>query len=192
MAEAANIPDDFLPPEPPPTASSRQIDFTQTNPPLRDYARTFAAVIDDVLTPSECAELIRLAEASATTKKDSPDTNGKATWERAMINIGNGHQMLATDTRNCGRIIYDTPDLADRILARIRPFLEEYGLDRLENKPRITRGRRETFQLARLNERLRFLKYEGGEYFRPHWDGLYVTPDGKEMSFYTIDRKSVV
>lgn len=32
--------------------------------------------------------------------------------------------------------------------------------------------------LAGLNERIRFLRYEGGDYFRPHWDGCYVD-DGK-------------
>lgn len=32
--------------------------------------------------------------------------------------------------------------------------------------------------LAGLNERMRFLRYEGGDYFRPHWDGSYVDRNG--------------
>merc|ERR1711994_340843 len=37
-----------------------------------------------------------------------------------------------------------------------------------------------------LNERMRFLKYSPGEYFKPHLDGSYERPDGKEISFITI------
>ena len=37
-----------------------------------------------------------------------------------------------------------------------------------------------------MNERLRFLKYTSGMYFKEHCDGCYVTPDGKEISFLTV------
>ena len=33
---------------------------------------------------------------------------------------------------------------------------------------------------------MRFLKYSPGEYFKPHRDGSYKRPDGKEISFVTI------
>lgn len=173
--------DDFLPPEAPPNASARQIDFTTTNPPIPKYARLFAGVIDDILTEEECTELIRRAEATAT-------ATGTATWERAMINIGSGRQALDTETRNCGRIILDDTVLAEKLLARLMPFLRAWGIDQLENQLQVTglRGRGKKYRLTRLNERLRFLKYEGGEYFRPHGDASYATPDGGERSFYTI------
>lgn len=173
------IPDDFLPPAPLPTAKAHRIDFTQTDPRIPHYKDLFAAVINDILTPAECDELLRLAEASTCTSEP---------WERAMINVGNGVQVMATDTRNCGRIIYDSPDLAGRLLARLRPFLQGYGLDRIEGQLRVTglRGRGRVYEVSGLNERLRFLKYQGGEYFRPHWDGKYVTPDQREISYYTI------
>lgn len=178
----STIPDTFLPPEAPPNTSSRRIDFTQTNPPLPGYANYFAAVIDDILTPAECGELIHQAEASTHRNPSEP------IWERAMINVGSGKQALATDTRNCGRIIHDSPELASRLLARLQPFLRTYGLDTIADNTHVTglRGRGKTYKLTRLNERLRFLKYEGGEYFKPHWDGIYMTPDGGEMSLYTI------
>lgn len=185
MSNPTTIPDTFLRPEVPPHAASRKLDFTKSTPPLPCYKDHFAAIIDNVLTPSECSELIHLAEAS-TIAPSSPAQ--PPTWERATINIGGGHQMIATDARNCGRIIYDTPDLATRLLSRLQPFLEEYGLTHVENQPLVTglRGRGKRYQLTRLNERLRFLKYEGGEYFQPHCDGRYVTPDQSEMSFYTL------
>lgn len=64
------------------------------------------------------------------------------------------------------------------------PFLQGLGIDRVEDKLFVKQGT--VYRLSRLNERLRFLRYEGGEYFRPHWDAMYKTPDGKERSFYTI------
>jgi hypothetical protein len=154
------------------------IDFAATDPPLPEYKRYLAAVIDNALTESECNELLRFAEAS------SPD----GTWERALINIGNGRQALATDTRNCGRIMFDSQEIAEKLLARLRPFLQELNIERLENRPLVTglAGRKRTYQVTRLNERLRFLKYVGGEYFRPHWDGRYTDPETKERSYFTV------
>ncbi|KAE8349306.1 hypothetical protein BDV28DRAFT_141517 [Aspergillus coremiiformis] len=173
----------FLPPQAPAGVKWHQIDFATSNPQLPEYKNLFAVVIDNALTPEECNELIRLAEASTLTP-ESPTP----VWERAMINVGNGKQALATDTRNCSRIIYDSFELAEKLLNRLMPILREAGIDRLENRPLVTglAGRNKTYGLTRLNERLRFLKYEGGEYFKPHWDANYTTPDRKEKSYYTV------
>lgn len=38
----------------------------------------------------------------------------------------------------------------------------------------------------RLNERLRFLKYGEGQYFKPHCDSSYSTPDKALKSFLTL------
>ena len=37
-----------------------------------------------------------------------------------------------------------------------------------------------------MNLALRFLKYSDGQYFKPHMDGTFARPDGKERSFITI------
>ena len=37
-----------------------------------------------------------------------------------------------------------------------------------------------------LNERLRFLRYEEGDYFKPHLDGAYTRPDQTEQSQITV------
>ncbi|KAE8380942.1 hypothetical protein BDV26DRAFT_279081 [Aspergillus bertholletiae] len=181
MSSQANP--NFLPPQAPAGVKYHRIDFATSDPPLPEFKDQFAAVIDDVFTQEECNELIRLAEASTLTPQSTTPV-----WERAMINIGNGKQALATDTRNCGRIIYDAPELAEKILNRLMPFFQEFQINRLENRPLVTglTGRNKTFELTRLNERLRFLKYEGGEYFRSHWDAFYTTPDRKETSYYTV------
>lgn len=179
--------DNFLPPEAPPNFSIRKIDFTTTDPPIPKYAPLFAAVIDNIFTEEECNELVRRAEATTLLPSESEDTTTPA-WERAMINIGNGKQILATYERNCGRIMMDNTVLADKLLHRLRPFLQQLGIDTVDNQPLVTglAGRGKVYGLTRLNERLRFLKYEGGEFSRPHEDAIYTTPDGKEKSFYTI------
>ncbi|KAF7590857.1 hypothetical protein BBP40_002326 [Aspergillus hancockii] len=173
--------DNFLPSTAPPGANACRIDFTKTEPPLPQYRYHFAAIIDNILTESECTELIRIAESSTVSLPSETPT-----WERAMLNVGGGEQVLAPDTRNCGRIIYDTPELAQKLLDRLRPFLQELGLETIDKQWRVTRQPGERYELTRLNERLRFLRYEGGEFFRPHWDGWYTTPDRTETSYYTI------
>lgn len=174
-----NIRPDFLLPQPPPNVSSSVIDFTATTPALPGYKDCFAAVIDNFMTEDECRELLSLAEHS---------TGRVGQWDRAMVNAGNGKEIMAADYRNCGRIILDSHELAGRIFARLLPFFRQWGLVSLHNKLGITgiAGRRNVFNMTRLNERLRFLKYVGGEYFLPHCDGSYETPDGRESSLLTV------
>lgn len=183
-----DIPEDFLR-GPAPNATLNIIDFERTSPPIPEYKGHFAAMVDKFMTEAECKELIRLAEES--TRTQLPDsTLSPPVWEKAMVNAGGGKQVMSIDTRKSGRVIFDSPKLADRILERMMPFMRECEIDRLEAKPVVTGlgppKRGEVLHLSRLNERLRFLRYEGGDYFRSHWDGCYVTPDGLEKSLYTI------
>jgi hypothetical protein len=158
----------------PPDCKSELIDFSKTQ--LPEYSGLFALLIHNLLTPAECNELLNAAQSTAN-------------WEQATINIGGGRQVLATEARNCDRIILDDEVIAERLLDRILPHLPPEVVT-LENKPRITGNwplkRKEVLRITRLNERLRFLKYTHGMYFREHFDGTYVTPDGKEMSFATV------
>jgi len=160
----------------PVNCSSALIDFSKT--PLPEYSNAFAVFIHNLLTPEECAAFLNAAQATTADK-----------WEQAMINIGGGEQMLLTDSRNCGRIIWDHPELASRLFDRILPHLPQEILV-LKNQPNITGNgpakRNEIWRIKRLNERLRFLKYTSGMYFKEHMDGSYVTPDGKEVSFLTV------
>lgn len=107
-----------------------------------------------------------------------------------MVNIGQGQQAMYEDIRNCGRIIWDSRDVVGRIWKRMEHVPEVQDIARLENRPEITGPgpdkRKEVWNLTRPNERMRFLKYVGGEYFRPHGDGMYITPDGSERSYLTL------
>lgn len=190
---SSNIPQGFLRGPPPSNATVHKIDFEKTNPPVPAFKNRFAAVIDNLLSEEECNDLLRFAQESILPENETSENASNEPnqiWERAMINIGGGRQILSVDSRNCGRIIFDSPDLAQRILDRLMPYMKEWDLEHITNMPLATGlrpvQRKESFHLSRLNERMRFLRYEGGDYFRPHSDGCYFTPDGKERSLFTI------
>lgn len=143
----------------------------------RDYTNSYAAVIDNALSPSECTQLIRAVEAR---------NNG--VWEQAMINVGNYQQELMTDVRDCGRIIWDDHALVEKIWRRVKDLVPEVHI--IKDQPGVSGWwavrKKETLHMTRLNERMRFLKYGKGQYFRPHFDGSFRVPGGDETSFYTL------
>lgn len=145
------VSEDFLV-APAPDIKVSRVDFEKVGLPM--YKGRYAVVLDDVLSPSECETLIKAAEASSS-----------GGWERAMVNIGNGRQRLMTDTRNCGRIIWDSGDVAGRVWERIEHLPEVQEIMRLENVPHIFGSGptkwNEVWKFTRPNERMRFLKYTG-------------------------------
>ena len=172
------------------------IDFKKTD--LPEYKGLYATVLDNVFTEQACQTLINMAESTA-----------RGEWEEAMVNIGNGKERSIKEIRDCGRIIWDGFDMVATIWARIKDQVPEVLT--LKDQPLITGygpvRRNETWKMSRLNERMRFLKYQEGQYFKrkyiyaipsplenmnltcafqAHEDGSYVTPNGKEMSFYTL------
>ena len=170
-----SVPKDFLT-GPPPTPTVQKVDFTALD--LPEYAFHYAILIDNAFSASECQQLLTLVESS---------TDG--VWERAMVNVGNNSQQMMSDIRNCDRIIWDSAPVVSRIWARVRPHVEaDIGLVR--DNARVTGWgpvkRKEVAVATRLNERMRFLKYGPGEFFREHQDGQYRTPDNSEFSLYTL------
>ncbi|KAI3400681.1 hypothetical protein diail_2393 [Diaporthe ilicicola] len=160
----------------PPSASASLIDFKKTN--LGLYEDFFAMVIDDLITPRECAALLSVAQPAA----DKP-------WPPATVTAYNGTQFVDLVSRDCGRIIHESQALADALLDRILPHLPP-AVASLHDAPDITGQaavvNKETWKIARLDSALRFLKYEPGQYFSPHCDGHYVGKNGAEKSFLTI------
>jgi hypothetical protein len=146
------VPTDFLS-VPVSDVKVTRIEFADTQ--LTEYAGLTAYIVDDVLTSSECATLLSAAEASGS-------------WQRAMIQVGNGRQRQEDDQRKCGRLIWDSPDVAQKIWDRVKVFVP--GIAKLDGHADLTAGsavmRGEVWEASRLNERMRFLRYEGGEYFR--------------------------
>nr|POE79726.1 hypothetical protein CFP56_07791 [Quercus suber] len=170
------LPPDFLD-TPAPDLKASRVDFNEAGLPR--YRGLYAVVLDGVLSAVECRMMIEAAEATTSSG-----------WERAMVNVGGGRQMLISDSRNCGRIIWDNQELIDKVWKRIEHAPEVEEIVRLHNVPKIFGNgplrRDEVWKFARANERMRFLKYVGGEYFRPHCDGTYETPDKKERSYFTL------
>ena len=159
IASTYQLPEGFLE-SPAPALKKSKINFAEAG--LSEYDTAWAVVLDGVLTEEECNQLVAAAEAT---------TNGK--WERAMINVGGGRQAMYEDTRKCGRIIWDNRDVMAKLWVRIQASVPE--IHRLENWASVTGNgptkRNETWIVSRLNERARFLKYIGGEYFKgmqPH------------------------
>lgn len=154
MAQPRSLPESFLS-GPAPSLTRSDIDFEKDGLPM--YKGSWAVVLDGVLSQEECDTLIAAAEATT-----------DSVWERAMVNIGGGEQALYEDTRKCGRIIWDNRDLAAKLWARIEATVPE--IHSLKAWPSVTGSGpakwEETWQVTRLNERLRFLKYVGGEYFK--------------------------
>jgi len=178
-SKPVDIPTDFLKSTPPDTnpVTVQRIDFSMT--PLPEYAPHYATVLDNVLSASECTELLRLAMQGAP----------KGKWEPAMVNVGNGREVLASEIRLCERIIWDHPEVVERIWARclLAPGIKE-ELGHISGQLEGSRTANKAFEwrFSRLNERMRFLKYGAGQYFKRHCDGSYATQSGEEVSFYTL------
>jgi hypothetical protein len=152
----STLPSDFLL-NPSPNLQTTRLDFSQT--PLTEYSGLYAVVIDNVLTPAECAALISAAETT---------TNGA--WERALVNVGGGRQERIDDIRSCSRIIWDQAEVVERIWKRVEDVPEVKDILRLRNCPKVVGNgpemRGEVWRFTRPNERMRLLKYVGGEYFK--------------------------
>lgn len=122
-------------------------------PPM--WCSKFTAKFKNVLNDKECKMLIKLAE--------------KAGFEQALINVGCGRQPLRKNYRNTHRVVIDSEFLARAIYSRIEPLLKNI----LKEKCYLpaTAG-----MPVEFNERLRFVRYRGGEFFSSHLDGQCRRP----------------
>jgi 2OG-Fe(II) oxygenase superfamily len=160
------------PPPPPPPPTLSRIAFDPTIPRYKDC---YAVIAHNVLTASECTALLSAAAATAG-------------WERATVNAY-GRLVLDEQIRSCDRIIWDDQQVISRVWDRCKALiLPDIGVLDGDNPSHRQWGaiRRQKWRLTRPNERMRILKYGPGEFFAPHMDGVYTTPDRKERSFFTM------
>jgi hypothetical protein len=195
-------------PEPPADGRPfcREINFMAYD--LPEYEDRFAIVIDNVFSEEECLELLESTGASI--NDDGPHSRA---WEVAQLG-GSPQAKQYTDTsyRNSGRILSDDESTAGWILEKLRPYLTDIEkLDHCDeheifakSRVKVLPGERGNAKLSKLNERLRFLRYQPGQYFkvhrtlrllRPiqvdliyqrHCDGVYYPPDRSLVSYYTL------
>jgi hypothetical protein len=109
----------------------------------------FLQIIHDVLSPEECRAIIDIAEAQG--------------FVRAAIFTDSTGQDHFSDTRKSSRCIMDSHTFAKRLWVRLAPYVPPVW------KSAVCVG---------LNERLRILRYDPGDEFKPHSDGAYVSPTG--------------
>ncbi|TEA15020.1 hypothetical protein C8034_v002989 [Colletotrichum sidae] len=171
------IPADFLTSPAPGPVTLTRVDWPSTA--LPENGTRYAVVLDNVLTSDECAQLLRMAEASAAGEGEP--------WQPAMVNIGPGWEILEPHYRNSDRIIWDEQTVADRLWERcaLAPGLREELADMKKQGRKGPVG----WKFERFNKRLRFLKYQEGQFFRPHCDGEYTekTDDDSVLrTHYTV------
>ena len=116
----------------------------------------FAAKIRNVLTPEECAHLIANTEA--------------ITYETATVTTFGNKQVLDNGYRNSGRCVIDSSATADEVFRRIQHLIPQ------PNHVKSLGGDHERWALTGINNRLRFLKYSPGGFFKKHRDGAYSEP----------------
>lgn len=118
----------------------------------------FAIILDNVFTKEECDSLIKLSEEVS------------ENYEIAKISYDD-EQIIDKNYRNNQRWLNFDKKLAETFFTKIKSYIPI----EFEGNP-----------ISCLNERLSFLKYSTGEYFRAHEDGYYIRPDDSEMSYITV------
>jgi hypothetical protein len=173
-SNAVPIPPSFLTIQAPDAApiTITPIDFSST--PLPEYTGCYAVILENVLSPSECRALISLAEASVPVTHHDGEPSDP--WQPALVNVGFGMEVLQPEYRKSDRIIWDQQVVVDRLWERIkgadcvgaeemRARLEVVE-DDVEILGRSRWSGKQRWEFRRVNDRMRFLKYGPGDFFR--------------------------
>lgn len=117
-----------------------------------------AFLLHNFFSSQECDDLVSTTEVLG--------------YSAAKVSVYGG-QMVSMDTvRKGSRLIWDTQQSwLEPLWERLERHLPELGIS--------------GYRPIELNNRLRFLKYEPGDYFKPHYDGAY-SPGPKKRSFMTF------
>lgn len=111
--------------------------------------------VESFLTVEECNQLIRESEEKG--------------YQEAKINTSFGEQDLKT-VRNNERILFDDYDLAKSLFEKLKPLLP---------------AEIDFWKPSGLNEKFRFYRYSGQQYFKWHVDGSFKR-DYFEVSKLTV------
>ena len=161
------IPDSFLTGPPPTPPVARTIDWETTALPKNKGRVAF--VVDNVLSREECAQLIALAEASVRVE------GGASPWKPALISVGIGIEASAPGYRESDRIVWDQQEVASRVGERI---MAAEGVR--EKLARFSRPDG-TWKFSRVNERMRFLKYSKGHFFKRRFFSFFFFKKKKNL-----------
>ncbi|KAJ7848625.1 hypothetical protein B0H14DRAFT_2767496 [Mycena olivaceomarginata] len=153
----------------PPTVPAGLVDFPALG--LPEYDGCYAIVMDDLYPRPTLSAFLSAAE--------------RQPWKFAQINAGT-EVFTAPDYRNGERIIHDSFPISEEIFAELRPHLG--AIEEIEERTYIrdVGPATQKWRMVRLNERLRFLRYPKGGFFRPHEDGCYLNEETGQRTFYTL------
>ncbi|EYF02969.1 prolyl hydroxylase family protein [Chondromyces apiculatus] len=112
--------------------------------------------LSSVLSAEECEHLIQRAEGVG--------------FADAPVTVGVNKFRMAPDIRNNLRVMVDAPEDAAWLWARIEPFVPASFGD---------------FYAVGLNERLRYYRYQAGQFFDWHRDGSFMR-SRDEQSMLTV------
>jgi hypothetical protein len=105
-------------------------------------------------------------------------------WDTARVNVGGGYEVIIPDYRNSDRIIWDNQEIMTRLWKRIlqaddgiKEYLSKMQGQKYEEVLGYGRGGGDEAAWYPtdfgLNQRMRFLKYGAGQFFKsksPHYD----------------------
>ena len=106
--------------------------------------------VADIFTEEECQGLIAKGEALG--------------FEAATVQLSSGPKMM-TNIRNNDRVTFDDFAFADQLWQKVA-----------DSVPAEIDG----WKAVRLNERFRFYRYDPGQRFKRHKDGVVALPSGEE------------
>ncbi|KAK7046545.1 P4Hc domain-containing protein [Favolaschia claudopus] len=145
-----------------------RVDFPALGLPR--YKDCYAIVVDNLYSRETLSAILAEAEQQE--------------WQIAQINSG-AEAYTIPDYRNGERIIHDSFPLSEMIFKELRPHLSE--IEEIEELTWSPSGKvMQKWRMVRLNERLRFLKYPKGGFFKPHEDGCYFDEKTGQRTFQTL------
>lgn len=131
------------------------------------------------LTGSDTNGLFAVIREALITPRDASALAARA----AAAGFGPARTGPGVERRKSLRCLIDDGAVASALFERLRPLLPATLPMSRGNVYKAAPG---TWRLVGLNERLRFLRYDPGDYFKPHHDGVYCREAGDEQSFLTL------
>lgn len=154
-----DIPNDFLASPPPQPLVENPVPFAAAG--LPEHEGKLALTISNVLTPEECAQLLRLAESSV------PNVpSGESPWKPALLRMTPGVEIQSKPGyRESDRIVWCNQAVTERIWERcatVKGLREKLAVVQ-QQYGKVREGE---WRFERMNERMSFLRYEKGQYFK--------------------------
>ncbi|KAI0158090.1 hypothetical protein GGR57DRAFT_35205 [Xylariaceae sp. FL1272] len=155
-----------------PPIITTSIDFA-ASPLAEDYSSFFAMTIDNLLTPEECVALQGLAGDNW---KDLSKGDAYRECQQNLVFSHDWSSALFQRIASC---------LPDQVRASKKGDVLAQTVAGSSHLKANLGARKTVWRLKEANERLSFLRYQPGHFFKPHCDALYAREGKDEKSFLT-------